>query len=177
MDPVISAIGRAALAALFAQAALHKLRDPPAFAAIVRGYRLAPEALAPAIAMGLGACELALVVVLVTPGAGPVAGAATAALLGVYSSAIGVNLARGRRDVDCGCLGPGRRQPISGWLLVRNAVLVAAALACTAPAASRALGWLDGVTVAGGTAVVVLLGAAVGRLGKGAALARIGRSW
>ena len=42
----------------------------------------------------------------------PHAAAAAALLLALYAGAIGVNLARGRRDIDCGCGGPASRQPI-----------------------------------------------------------------
>ncbi|MEZ4217383.1 MAG: MauE/DoxX family redox-associated membrane protein [Myxococcota bacterium] len=80
-------------------------------------------------------------------------------LLGAYSAAIAANLARGRRDVDCGCLGPGRRQPIAPWMLARNAALaLAAAWPWLAPSsAPRALGALDAATVAFALAALALL--------------------
>lgn len=174
MDPVVSGILRALLVWVFGQAALHKLRDPSAFAGVVRAYRLVPDALAPAVAVLLGAVEVGLVAALLVPGLGIHAATLAATLLGVYSLAIGVNLVRGRRDVDCGCLGPGQRQPLSGGLLVRNGALVAAAVGVAVPVSDRGLGWLDGVTVLAGAAVLVLLFSASVRLGVRPAFASPG---
>src|SRR5262249_14927936 len=69
-----------------------------------------------------------------------------AALLGLYAAAIAVNLARGRRHLDCGCTGPALRRPISGWLVLRNLVLVAIAPADLAPLATPPLGGIDRLT-------------------------------
>src|SRR5262249_43406760 len=73
-------------------------------------------------------------------------------LLGLYAGAIAINLARGRRDIDCGCAGPAARRPISGWLVARNLVLAGIALAGCAPLAPRLLGWIDGFAVVAPTA-------------------------
>jgi hypothetical protein len=77
----------------------------------------------------------------------------TVVLLAVYSLAIAANLARGRRTLDCGCGIGGTKQPISEWLLVRNAFLAAAALFASRPVTVRPLVWVDALTVAGGLAV------------------------
>ena len=58
---------------------------------------------------------------------------------------MGVNLARGRDQIDCGC--GGDSHPLSWWLVARNAVLAAAALAVAGPTADRGFEWLDGVTL------------------------------
>ena len=53
------------------------------------------------------------------------------ALLLTYAIAIAINLARGRRDLDCGCAGPNERRPIAAWMVWRNvgiAILLAAVL-------------------------------------------------
>jgi len=153
-DPALRLVASAALALLFASAALHKLRDSRRFVAVVRNYRLLPAAVAPAFAVAIPVFEvgaaIGLAAVAVAPGsiAGAVARAAAfaaLALLGLYSLAIGANLARGRRSLDCGCTGPRARQPIAPWMLARNAfvALPAAALAFGPEAAARALGWVD----------------------------------
>ncbi len=72
-------------------------------------------------------------------------------MLLVYAAAVGVNLRRGRRHIDCGCAGPAARRPISGWLVARNVVLAAAALAGLAPVAPRGLVWVDAFTVVAAT--------------------------
>jgi hypothetical protein len=75
-----------------------------------------------------------------------------------------VNLARGRRDIECGCAGPAARQPLSEWLLARNALLVAAALVGLGGAASRPLVWVDALTISGGIAMLAATWLAVHRL-------------
>lgn len=152
-DPVVDLVVRGALAALFASAALHKLRDVAAFREIVRAYRLAPDAavtMAPAIAVA----EMIVAVSMLLPSLRTAAGLGAVALLALYSAAIGINLHRGRRTIDCGCGALGTRQPISEWLLVRNAVLMIAAVATLHLPAPRAWLWIDWLTVAGGVAVL-----------------------
>ena len=77
---------------------------------------------------------------------------AAAALLAAYGAAIGVNLARGRRHIDCGCVGPAARRPIGGWLVARNGVLAAPSRSPGSRAGRRArpLVWVDALTVVGG---------------------------
>jgi hypothetical protein len=82
-------------------------------------------------------------------------------LLSVYALAIAINLRRGRRELDCGCFGFGRRSAISTMLLWRNAALVLASLAAGfLPRRERALDWIDLFTVAVGVAAAALLYAA-----------------
>jgi len=154
IDPVLIATLRAGLALLLAAAALHKLRDRASFAVVLAEYRVLPGALLHSGVWLVPACEAAIAVALLAPG--PLGPAAAAALLALYGGAISANLARGRRQLDCGCLGPSLRQPISGALVARNALLATGALACLLPAAPRALVWLDAATVAAATACLAL---------------------
>jgi hypothetical protein len=80
---------------------------------------------------------------------------AAAVLLLVYAAAIGINLARGRRDIDCGCMGPANRQLLSGWLLLRNGLLAAIALIGAAIPGTRELHAADFALIG-----LALLGAA-----------------
>ncbi len=89
---------------------------------------------------------------------------AAACLLCVYALAIGINLARGRRNIDCGCTGPATRQLLSGWLLARNAGLVALAAIGTLASSGRALGPADWVVVGLGLAALITLYAAINQL-------------
>jgi hypothetical protein len=107
-------------------------------------------AAAPAIA----AAELAVATALVLPASRTSGALGAVALLAVYSIAIGVNLGRGRRTIDCGCGALGARQPISEWLVVRNAALAGAALLTLRTPGPRTLVWIDWLSVAGGVAVV-----------------------
>lgn len=167
VDPVMALIARAALVVLFAAAAWHKWRNLAGFEAALANYQVLPGAIVPAAARGVVVLEIALVMALILARFDPYGGGAAALLLGLYSAAIALNLRRGRRDIDCGCLGPGRRQPLSGWLLARNGLLVLAALVLVAPVGSRPLHDVDAVSAAGALTTLVLLWHAAHRLGDG----------
>jgi len=164
VDPVFAWIARVALALLFAAAAWHKLRDARAFDAALRGYRLLPDGLARPAARGLAATEACVCAALLAPPLDPFGPAAALGLLALYSGAIGWNLARGRRDIDCGCLGPAGEARLSPQLLARNAAFALGAGVALAQSAPRTLGWIDALSVAGGVAVVVLVFAAADAL-------------
>lgn len=119
---------------LFATAALQKLADVPRFEATLSAYRIAPQVLIPALTLLVIAFEslaaIGLLLSLILPLVGyPVlsaslllslAGLAPALLLG-YGLAMGLNLGRGRRSIDCGC--GGVPMPLSGLLVARNLVI------------------------------------------------------
>jgi uncharacterized membrane protein YphA (DoxX/SURF4 family) len=118
-------IARLALGILFAAAALAKLRRRREFYAAVLAYQLLPPRRAMNMAVILPWAEAAIALGLV---AGfDLASWAAAGLLLMYALAMAVNLARGRRNIDCGC-GDAPRE-LSIWLVVRNIILAAAALA------------------------------------------------
>ena len=148
IDPVWSYTLRALLALLLAGTALAKLRDLRGFAGAVAGYRLLPAALAAPAAAGFAAAELVFAAGLWLPGLHVAAAFGAAALLSLYALAVAVNLARGRRDIDCGCGGPLGRQTLSEALVLRNLLLAGAALATALPVAPRALTGLDALTLA-----------------------------
>jgi hypothetical protein len=181
LDPVLEHVLRLAIALLLASGGVRKLRDLPRFADAVAGYALLPARAARTAAAGFAIAEVALAAGLLAPAAAgvrPAACASAALLFAVYGAAIAINLARGRRDVECGCGGPaGARVPLSGWLVARNALLVAAALACAGGAAERALGAADAPALAGGVAALALLWiAAHGLLANAASWARFGEA-
>lgn len=163
IDPALQLVVRVAGALLLVSAASHKLRDREGFRAALAGYRLLPESFAGLIVTA----EIAIGIGLL---ATPRAGVAAAALLALYAGAIGVNLARGRREIDCGCAGSPRA--LSGWLVARNLVLVAAFAACAFPTDERALGAIDALSVGGGIVSLALLYAALD-----VAIANGGRRW
>src|SRR5581483_3846048 len=103
MDPAIVLLAKAALTLLFGAAAFHKLRDSREFVGVVAAYRLTSERLSTAIARLLPVLELAVAVGIWITAARVAAALLGAALLVIYAAAIGINLARGRRDIDCGC--------------------------------------------------------------------------
>ena len=172
LDPVPGWTACAALALVFAQAAWHKLRDLPAFAAAIAAYDLMPAVAAPLAATQLIVAEIALVGTLLLPPVRASASLAALALLALYSTAIAANLARGRREIDCGCTGPALRQPLSGWLLVRNAALAVLALCGAAPVSTRALGAADALPIAGGALALFALYGAANQLAANASTSR-----
>lgn len=160
VDPAVQLIVRAALSMLFAWAALHKIRDAPAFRTALATYALLPGNWTVPAATLLTAAEATVVAALWIPGLDRAGAGGAAALLLLYAGAISLNLLRGRREIDCGCAGAARRQPLSAWLVARNVAIAAAALAATLPAATRPLKWVDAVTIVAGVAASVLLHAA-----------------
>jgi uncharacterized membrane protein YphA (DoxX/SURF4 family) len=166
VDPVFAWLVRLALALLFAAAALHKVRDLRTFRAILRNYRALPEPMVPAAALALVIVELAVVALLLLPAADPIGPLAVLSLLALYCGAIVLNLGRGRRHIDCGCLGPGKRQPLSPWLLARNAAIaLGPLLLLLLREAPRPGSWIDAVSLLGGLALLALLWNAVHQLG------------
>lgn len=162
VDVAIAHLIVGCLTLLWIVAAIHKLRDPSAHETAVAQYALIPEWAVPATAAVLPWAELAIGVGLIF--ARPVAASASAGLLLVYALAIGINLARGRTDIDCGCSGPALRQPLSFRLVGRNVVLIAASGALLLPASPRTLHWFDGVTILLGILIVTSIYAAVEQL-------------
>jgi len=174
IDPLPVLVARGALALLFAFAARHKLRDIDAFRRALEGYELLPSLWAVPAGALLIAGELGIAVGLCLPRVAPAASVAAALLLGLYGWAIAINLRRGRRDLDCGCGGPARRQTISAWLVWRNGLLAVVALAAALPPSSRALTWLDGGTLLAAVGALALLYAAAdGLLANAPGVARL----
>jgi hypothetical protein len=173
LDPMIAWLLRLALAGVFAQAAFHKVRDLDAASQIVADYRVTPTEWATFHAVAATLAEAFVAGALASSGfgaagsglalAGRLACVVAIALLALYSVAIGVNLARGRRDIDCGCLGPAGRSPrIGPWLIVRNAWLASAAAALVwLPPSTRPLYWLDYLSLFGGLVALVLVWVAI----------------
>jgi hypothetical protein len=121
---------RLALACIFAQSALHALRDLATHTAIVKQYRLVPDALASFVAFLIPVTMLIAAVALLLPATASGAAGIGAALMVIFAAAIAVNLARGRDQIDCGCGGaPGQR--LSAGLVVRNVILAMLLLGTT----------------------------------------------
>ena len=128
-----------ALATLFAAAAAHKLRGREQWPAIVRQYRLLPDVLAGPVAALVPLTEALAAAGLLWPRTRAAGALTAAALLLAYAAALAINLRRGRTSIDCGCFGSRRRQGIAPWMVGRNLVLAASALALLLPTDGRAL--------------------------------------
>lgn len=158
IDPVPAAIMTLCLAALWLAAGLHKLADPKALERSLEAYDIAPRALLPLLGRLLPVLELALAAGLAYAPTRSAAGLVGAVLLTVYGIALALNLRRGRRDLDCGCMGFGAQSQISPALVWRNAIAAVASLSAgLLPRAERAWTWIDALTIIAGVAVIVLL--------------------
>ena len=163
LDPAAGFLLIGFFALLFASAALPKLRDPRHFGEVLRAYRVLPEH-AVRLASLVPFAELAVAAGLLVPGVRFGAALGGTAMLLVYAAAIAVNLARGRRDLACGCGGPDDARPIAAWMVGRNLLLALLLAVTVLPWSARALLPTDLMTVGGGAAVATLLYVCLDRL-------------
>lgn len=152
MDPLISTTIASGLVLLFAIALVHKLRDWPRFRDTLLSYQLLPRALVPWAAAGVAVVEAVIVIGGLVPACRAIAALLACGLLLTYAAAMGVNLARGRVFVDCGCGGFGRRQPLAWWMVRRNLLLGTLALVGAWPVAPRPFGAAELFVIACATA-------------------------
>lgn len=139
-----------ALAAVFAAAGVAKLIDLEGTRTAAREFG-APKRLVAGLALVLPAAELSVAILLLVASTRAVGAAGAFALLGAFSAAIAVSLARGRTP-DCHCFGQLHSAPTSWKTLVRNGLLavlagvtLAAGLAGETPSAVGWAGNLSGV--------------------------------
>jgi cytochrome c oxidase subunit IV len=142
-------------ALVFAAAAVGKLRNWHVFEGVVANYRMLPEPLVRPFAYLLPPLELLVAVALVTLSA-PVPETAAATLLGLFAAAMGVNIVRGRREIDCGCFSSALKQTLRWSLVVRNVVMIVLLTACAAADGGQVTGrmWISGVL--GGAALFIV---------------------
>lgn len=142
-DPVIHLAAALVLACVFIQAGLHKCRAPREFALTLENYRVLPGWLNRQCVYLVPVAEIMTGAALALPPMTRPAAWAAAILLGAYTAAIGVNLLRGRRDMDCGCGGPRQKQLLGEWMLARNALLLWPAFIAACQVQPRPMLWLD----------------------------------
>ena len=113
---------RVLVALVFLSAAFGKARHRLALQGVVVNYRLIPEIAVPAFALLLPLVEAtAAAGLLVAPPPWPeISGAA---LLILFAAAMGINIRRRRRHIDCGCFQSALKQTLSWTLVARNSGL------------------------------------------------------
>lgn len=109
---------------MFSSAAYSKFTNRRYFLESLKEYRLLPEPVAGFAASVLVALEALAALLLLTPFSNSLGLLLSGCLLATYGAAIGINLLRGRRYLDCGCHGPAHRKPISSFMVLRNALLI-----------------------------------------------------
>jgi ABC-type amino acid transport system permease subunit len=107
-------------ALIFAVSAWHKLSAPQYYARVISDYQFSAVRGTPQLALTIGVVELSLAVWLLTGFQSNAAAATGAIIFLTYAVAIGINLLRGRRDIDCGCGGRGDTGGIRAWHVWRN---------------------------------------------------------
>jgi thiol-disulfide isomerase/thioredoxin len=157
------------LIAVFSVAGITKLTDRPGTRKAVREFG-GPVFLAGLLALLLPLAELTVAVALLFPATRGPGAAGALGLLALFSGAIAVSLARGKRP-DCHCFGQLHSAPASWKTLARNGFLgsIAAGLLVATRSASgpSLLGWLAArsateIAVIAGVVVTVALVVALG---------------
>ncbi|WP_315136644.1 MauE/DoxX family redox-associated membrane protein [Achromobacter marplatensis] len=157
-DPVLLYGASAALACVLLLGALEKLKDLAGFSRAVAAYEILPSRLSGAFARGYALAEAAAGAMLLMPSLQDWGAALALLVLLVATLGLAYNLARGHRDIDCGCGGPASRGRdgaqgggLSWWLVLRNAVLAlwTAPVLIAAAGQSRHLQWADAAAVFG----------------------------
>ncbi len=158
----IGLAGAVGVGLVFLQAALAKLRHRDLLAGVIANYRLLSPALTGPAALLLPPAELAVSFGLLLGGVLQpvqlVAALGAIVLLLVFAAAMGINIVRGRSQIDCGCGRSQLRQPLS-WLLVwRNLALSGLLMPLAMPLDLPAPTSPDlAIALAGGLAVFVIV--------------------
>lgn len=124
---------RVLLGVIFIWAAIAKAMDVPTFIEEIGKYRVLPETLGPAFAIGLIGVESAAAIMLLAGIRIQIAAGAMAVLLIAFIIALSQALLR-RLDLTCGCFGG--EDPASWWTVGRDIAMLAACIAIVK------IGWL-----------------------------------
>jgi len=108
---------------VLARALLHKLTARAEFEASLAEYQILPARWSRVATVLIGLLEAIAIFAVIFPAWRPMGAVLAATLFVLYSTAMAVNLVRGRDHIDCGCGGAG--QPLSWFLVGRNLLLVA----------------------------------------------------
>ena len=146
-DPAVNLIAALLLSYVFVLAGLHKCKAPAAFATTLANYRVLPEGLVRQGVYLVPVAEIMTGVALLIPATARLAAFSAGTLLCLYIAAIGINLLRGRRNIDCGCGGPAQKQALSEWMIVRNGLLLLLAVVGASRVEPRTLLWFDWLTI------------------------------
>ena len=134
--PDLIALGIALfLSWLFGSAAVHKARNLEHYRQLMARYLNGRPVSASSVWL-IAAVEMSSAAMLLLPQTRPTGLLVAALLLLAYAALMGLQLARGRADMKCGCAGPASDMTISPALIVRNLVCAALALVASMPVIS-----------------------------------------
>jgi len=157
VDPIYIQLGALSVAIILGSAASHKLRANYWFTKQLADYALLPNALLKPTARIIPLVEIGLALGLLVPTVRFWAACGAALLFAIYALAMGINLWRGRRDLDCGCAGPEHSQPVHPFLLLRNTFLVLLAVLAAQTPMLRETGIFDWIIIFFASTTLVLL--------------------
>jgi len=157
IDPAIRDLLAGSLALIFGASSVMKIRDLEMFEGSIANYQLLPASIEQPLAYLLPILEFACAAGLMISKVRAAAALGLLILLLLFTGAIGINLMRGRVNIDCGCFGPLLRQALSGWLLLRNIFLMILAAPMLLPENGRVIEALDLPTIVLGAATMVTL--------------------
>jgi uncharacterized membrane protein YphA (DoxX/SURF4 family) len=121
--PEVALAVRTLVALIFLTAAYGKLRHWTVFQGVIANYRLLPELLVAPVAYLLPPVEAVLGAALLLGLGSPWSEGVAASLLLLFAVAMGINIGRGRRHIDCGCFQSALKQSLSWKLVMRNVLL------------------------------------------------------
>jgi len=123
----IAYVGGSFIAMVLVVAGIAKLGKKQQFSRTVQSYRVVSPRTARMIAAVLPEAEVLLGCLLLVKVAVVFAGTVACGLFVIFATAVGTNLARGRR-IACGCFGPSERRPLRWSHVVQNIVLAIVSL-------------------------------------------------
>lgn len=144
MSHVLSDASALFLLWIFAQAGLHKLQPANGlyYADLIAQYlnlqayvdhNKKARAQLKMFAMGIGIFEVILALALVIPSTRAVAAMLAMIVLMSYGLLMALQIIQGKKNLDCGCMGPAGQINISGSLLLRNGTFALLAYLCFSP--------------------------------------------
>ena len=177
LDPLILRIISIGFASLFLLAAWHKSGNRVQFRGHLLAYQILPSAMIPLAVIAiplieflLGMAWLVTALLAIRVDLVPLL---STLLLTAYTTAIAINLIRGRRHIDCGCgfsavagmgASDGNTQQLSTGLVIRNIAIIFTASLANAPVSSRELGLLDYFSLLTAGIALILIYAALNQL-------------
>ena len=126
--PVAQMILRLLLSMIFFISSTHKIRQPQQFVATIASYDLLPKAWHKSLAFIIICTEATVSILLFLGWQSRTVAAVCIFMLMIFSYAIGINLIRGRTDLDCGCFGSKHSGKFNLKLIGRNFILLLTAV-------------------------------------------------
>ena len=111
------------LSIVFFVSAIDKVRQFQQFTTTITAYRLLPETWSKSLAFTITGTEISVSVLLFMGWQSQIAAFVSIFMLFIFSIAMGINLIRGRTNLECGCSGAKHAQKISLGLVGRNIAL------------------------------------------------------